>query len=85
MVSPDWEFRPVCKLHIVALLIHLTDWNFHEASAATPTTYKPIVTIGEVFEFRIITKGVWPSRFIDFGYYNLCFGENFKYTKHWHM
>jgi hypothetical protein len=56
IVSPDWEFRPVCKLHIVALLIHLTDGSFHEVSAATPTTYKSIVTMCEVFELRIISK-----------------------------
>jgi len=31
--SPYWEFRPVCKWHIVALLSLLTDGNFHEASA----------------------------------------------------
>jgi len=33
IVLPDWDFRPVCKWHIVAVLSHLTDGNFHEASA----------------------------------------------------
>jgi len=51
----------------------------------THTTHKSIATICEVFEFRMISKGVWPSYFLDFGYYNWCFGENLKITKHWHI
>ena len=31
--SPDWEFILVCKWYVVAVLIYLTDGNFHEASA----------------------------------------------------